>query len=167
MRVGTFRQVVVVMSRATGTAQGPPDSWAGRPYRCWPLISMLALGPLPTSAAFARSHTRDVLAEWRLPVDLIRDAEMLVSELSTNALRATWSLQEAMPIALWLLANQQRLTIEVWDCHAGDPARRPAPADAEDGRGLVIIEAYSNRWGVRRATSRVKAVWCELLIQAD
>jgi len=139
----------------------------GRPYRCWPLISVLALGPLPTSAAFARSHTRDVLAEWRLPVDLVRDAETLVSELSTNALQATWSLDGAMPIALWLLANSQRLTIEVWDWCAGDPVRRPAAADAESGRGLAIVEAYSNRWGVRRATSRVKAVWCELLIRAD
>jgi anti-sigma regulatory factor (Ser/Thr protein kinase) len=155
------------MSRAMGTAQGPPDSWAGRPYLCWPLISALALGPLPTSAAFARAHTRDVLAEWQLPVDMVRDAEMLVSELSTNALRATWSLDEAMPIALWLLADQQRLTIEVWDCHPGDPVRHQAPVGAESGRGLVIVEAYSNRWGVRRATSRVKAVWCELLMRGD
>jgi hypothetical protein len=72
-----------------------------------------------------------------------------------------------MPIALWLLAHHQRLTIEVWDCHPGDPVRRPAPADAEGGRGLAIVDAYSHRWGVRRATPRVKAVWCELLIPGN
>jgi anti-sigma regulatory factor (Ser/Thr protein kinase) len=98
---------------------------------------------------------------------MVRDTEMLVSELTTNALQATWTLDEAMPIALRLLASHQRLTIEVWDCHPGDPVRRPTPPDAESGRGLAIVEAFSNRWGVRRATSRVKAVWCELLVRGD
>jgi anti-sigma regulatory factor (Ser/Thr protein kinase) len=144
-----------------------PDSWRDSPYLRWPLMSVLVLGPLPTSASFARSQARNVLAEWRLPRDMVSDSEMVVSELATNALQATWTLDQPQPIALWLLASRRRLTIEVWDRHPGVPVRRQATADSESGRGLAIVEAYSSRWGVRRATSRVKAVWCELLIPGN
>jgi hypothetical protein len=36
--------------------------------------------------------------------------------------------------------------------------------DAEGGRGLAVIEVYSNRWGTRRLSPHVKTVWCELLM---
>jgi hypothetical protein len=34
----------------------------------------------------------------------------------------------------------------------------------EGGPGMGVIEAYSNRWGVRRLSPHVKTVWCELLM---
>lgn len=136
-------------------------------YLRWPRVSLLELGPLPTAASCARLHTRNVLAEWGLPRALAADAEMCVSETITNALRATLSLAEPQPIALRLLANRERLVAEAWDCHPRDPVRRTAVADDEEGgRGLAVIDACSNRWGVRRLSANVKSVWCEFLIPA-
>lgn len=125
---------------------------------------MLELGPHPAAPASARLHTKTVLTGWGLPRDMIADAETCVSETITNALRATLSLSEPLPIGLRLLANAERLVTEAWDCHPGIPVPRPVTLDDEGGRGLAVIEAYSNRWGTRRLSPRVKTVWCELLM---
>src|ERR1700752_2723959 len=77
-------------------------SGAGPALNDWPLVSDLELGPLPTAAGCARDHTRNVLAEWGLS-QLASDAATLVSELLTNALRASWRLEEPLPVALRLL----------------------------------------------------------------
>lgn len=140
------------------------DAESTNDYLLWPRVSLLELGPLPTAASCARLHTRNVLAEWGLSRDLAADAEICVSETITNALRATLSLADPQPVALRLLANRERLVAEAWDCHPGDPMTRPASADDEGGRGLAVIEACSNRWGVRRLSANVKSVWCEFLI---
>lgn len=135
-------------------------------YVRWPLVSLLELGPLPTAVPCARLHARYVLADWGLPRGMAADAEMCVSELVTNALRATLRLDEPQPIGLRLLASRERLVAEVWDCHPGNPVRQAATASEEGGRGLAVIEAYSDRWGVRRLSEHVKTVWCELLMPA-
>jgi anti-sigma regulatory factor (Ser/Thr protein kinase) len=107
-----------------------------------------------------------VLACWSMPDDLVADAEVLTSELMTNATQAAASVDPDEPIALRLLANQQRLVIEAWDCHPGDPLPRPASDDAESGRGLGIVHELANRWGTRRLSPNVKAVRAELLLPA-
>jgi len=86
-----------------------------------------------------------------------------------NAVQATLSLQplpraEPWPVGLRLLGRRQRIVLEVWDCHPGVPVRRVAPDDAECGRGLAIVHELANRWGSRRLTAHVKAVWAELLL---
>src|SRR5450759_425690 len=63
-------------------------SGAGTVYQDFPLESMLEFRPLPTAAPCARLHAKNMLFEWRLP-DLTDDAELLVSELMTNALAAS------------------------------------------------------------------------------
>src|SRR6266487_5848208 len=83
-------------------------SGAGTALNDWPLVSALELGSLPTAAGCARDHTKLVLAEWGL-LHLVDDAAMLVSELVTNALRASWKLAGHPPIALRLLADQHQL----------------------------------------------------------
>jgi len=127
------------------------------------LVSGLEFAPLPTAIACARLHAVAVLYEWRLR-DLADDAEMIVSELMTNAQRASVGLDGPPPIALRLLADMERLIIEAWDYspHGVTPA---APdQDAEFGRGLLIVEALSTRWGQWRTGYRRKAVWAELEI---
>lgn len=130
------------------------------------LVSKLELGPLPTAPACARLHTSNVLAEWGLPRAVVADAEVCVSELITNALRATLSLDKPLPIGLRLLADGDRLVIDAWDCHPGDPEPRAVGPYSEGGRGLAVIEACSDRWGFRRLSENVKSVWCELLLPA-
>jgi anti-sigma regulatory factor (Ser/Thr protein kinase) len=135
-------------------------------YLRWPLVSILELGPFPEAPSRARRHTKDVLGTWGAPRALVPDAEMLCSELVTNALRASLSLTPPLPFGLRLLANAQRLVIEAWDCHPADPVRRSAADqedEAESGRGLAIVEGLANRWGSRRLSENVKTVWAELL----
>jgi hypothetical protein len=77
-------------------------------------VSALAFAPLPTAVACARLHAVVVLYEWGLR-DLADDTAVIVSELMTNALRASVVLAARPPIALRLLANERRLVIEAWD----------------------------------------------------
>ena len=125
-------------------------------------MSVLELGPSPSAPVVARRHVTAVLAGWRVNRDLVSDAELIASELTANALRATFALDVPQPIGVRLLGNWQRLVIEVWDCGPGSPVRRqPCDDDAEDGRGLQIVECLANRWGCRHASVHVKAVWAE------
>jgi len=133
----------------------------------WPLVSVLKFGSLPTAVACARAHTRTILAEWGLK-HLVDDATALTSELVTNALQVSWTLKDRPPIVLRLLANEQQLLIEAWDqCVERFDLSRQAPDDVEHGRGLLVVAALSNRWGVGRMGSRFKVVWCELLVGSD
>jgi hypothetical protein len=104
-------------------------------YVRWPRVSVLEVGPVPSAPSRARLHVAAALADWGVPRSLAFDGEMLCAELMANAYRATLALTPPQPIGLRLLANVQRLVIEVWDAHPGDPVRRVVPATAESGRG--------------------------------
>src|SRR3989442_1360431 len=67
-----------------------PDAVADPPgiTASWPLSTTLPLGALPGATPCARMHARAVLTEWGLG-DLADAAELIVSELVTNAVRAS------------------------------------------------------------------------------
>lgn len=88
----------------------------------WPLRSYLELGALPTAVPCARLHARHLLWEWGLN-GLAADTELLVSELVTNAVKATAERQQAA-ILLRLSSDSARVLIEVRDA---DP-QPPVPA---------------------------------------
>ena len=129
----------------------------------WPLRSYLELGALTSTVPCARLHARQIVWEWGFR-HLAEDAEILVSELLTNAVKASSSPDGAGVVVLRLLADRERLLIEVWDHNPDDPQPRQADAESESGRGFSVIEALSSRWGFRRLSYSVKVVWCELLI---
>jgi anti-sigma regulatory factor (Ser/Thr protein kinase) len=107
-----------------------------------------------------------MLWEWKLDY-LADDAVTLVSELLTNAVQASRSPRGAGLVALRLLANHQQLLIEVWDQSPDDPRPSRAQDESEHGRGLMVIEALSNRWGHHRTSISHKVVWCELVIKVS
>lgn len=128
----------------------------------WPLHSYLELGALPGAVPCARLHTRQLLWEWGFK-EVIDDAELLVSELVTNALSATATMRQALPIRLWLLSNNVRVVVSAWDGNPHPPVRVNVGNDAESGRGLVLVEALSDRWGwYAHKSLGGKIVWCEL-----
>jgi anti-sigma regulatory factor (Ser/Thr protein kinase) len=104
----------------------PPEAWLNS--------SVLELAALPTAVACGRLHIKQLLWEWKLDT-IADDAETLVSELLTNAVRASRSPRDASFIALRLLANRRQLIIEVWDQNPHDPQPHRADFDAEHGRG--------------------------------
>ena len=124
-----------------------------------PLQTRLELHALPTAVACARGHARSVALEWGLP-DLADTLALLVSELMTNAVRASAGLAASEPpvVRLWLVCDQASVVIHVWDPSTQMPARRDAGPDAEGGRGLLVVDALGTDWGAYR-TDDGKVVW--------
>jgi serine phosphatase RsbU (regulator of sigma subunit)/anti-sigma regulatory factor (Ser/Thr protein kinase) len=112
-----------------------------------------------TSASRARSVIRRPLRRWGL-TDLLPTAELLVSELVTNAVRYA---QGRIGLRLVL---EKALVCEVLDDSAALPRLRHPDDSDERGRGLQVVSQLAQRWGARRATSG-KVVWCELPLPAD
>jgi anti-sigma regulatory factor (Ser/Thr protein kinase) len=127
------------------------------------ISSALEFAPLPTAVPCARLHAVHVLHEWGLR-DLAGDAEMIVSELITNAIEASALLPERPPVSLRLLLAGESLVIEVWDHSPRDLEPREADADDECGRGLTVVAALADRWGSERTGSHRKVVWAELAL---
>lgn len=111
----------------------------------WPVRSFLELGAIPEAVPYARGQARRAVLEWGLP-ELIASAEVLVSELVTNAVAVSSTMQRLLPVRMWLLSDAERVLILVWDASGQRPERSPAGDDAEGGRGLVLVEAMSERW---------------------
>ncbi|MEU8030909.1 SpoIIE family protein phosphatase [Streptomyces sp. NPDC049099] len=108
----------------------------------------------PRSVGRAREYARAQLVSWDLE-PLVDTAELLVSELVTNALRYGEG-----DIRLRLLLDRT-LVCEVWDSGLVQPRRRRARDTDEGGRGLQLVGLLSAAWGSRR-TPRGKTVWFEL-----
>ncbi|MCO5991723.1 ATP-binding protein [Actinoallomurus spadix] len=115
--------------------------------------------PLPPSTAAvppARRLAGEQLELWGFGHH--RDtAELLVSELVTNAVR-----HGRGEIHLIVCAEEDTLRIEVHDEAAESvPQVRPAGEIDEGGRGLHLVGMLSSRWGAAR-TATGKIVWFEL-----
>jgi anti-sigma regulatory factor (Ser/Thr protein kinase) len=132
-----------------GHAQAPAPLRAAQPEPdmadLWPLQNFLELGPQASAVPRARRHVRQLLREWNL-TDSGETAELVVSELLTNAVQATHDLEFLAPVRLWLLSDKRSVLILVWDSSPQPPARIDAADDAENGRGLLLVEAISTRW---------------------
>jgi anti-sigma regulatory factor (Ser/Thr protein kinase) len=104
-----------------------------------------------------------VALEWGLP-DLAEPAELLASELMTNAVHASERLRisgdaPAVPVVrLWLVSDQASIVIHVWDGNDEMPVRRDAGPDEEHGRGLLLVDALGTDWGAYREANG-KVVW--------
>lgn len=122
----------------------PPDLARSMSDR-WPLRNFLELGALPGAVPCARLHTRQVLWEWSL-TRLTDSVELVVSELVTNAVAASESIARVFPVRLWLVAGRAQVMTLVWDANPRPPTRAEINDEAECGRGLVLVEAMSERW---------------------
>lgn len=109
----------------------------------------------PSAAAAARTWLRVVHCAAH-GESLLEDARLLVSELVSNAVR-----YGGPPIVLAVDCDETRLSVRVRD---GNPAL-PVPArpdvGAESGRGFVLLDLLTERWGVEAAVDGEggKEVW--------
>jgi len=149
-----------------------PDAVADPPglSASWPLSTYLALGALPGATPCARLHARAVVAEWGLD-DLAEAAELIVSELITNAVRAStgpggrplWDGAVMPVVVLRMGSDGIRLVIEVWDAIPGAPAAAHPGPDDESGRGLMLVAAECDRWSWQTVPGWPgKVVWAQL-----
>ena len=112
----------------------------------WPLRTFLELGALPGAVPCARLHAHNVLAEWRLTA-FSESTGLLVSELVTNAIQISRLADPDAPVRLWLVSDRAQVVIFVWDASPLPPLPGEVGENAESGRGLLIVQAVSARWG--------------------
>jgi anti-sigma regulatory factor (Ser/Thr protein kinase) len=118
-------------------------------------------------ARLARLLTERQLDAWGEPYEA---AAQVVAELASNAVRHGRVPGRDFRLGLKLRADRT-LRIEVTDARGDRVPSVPdaVEEDAEGGRGMCIVEAYADRWGVTAAPpTGAKTVWAELnLRQAD
>lgn len=111
----------------------------------------------PPALAALRRWLRSRLAG--APESAVRDAELVATELVTNAYEHTAGVLSAR---LSHPADRRITRLEVDDA---SPALLPRPAPpnpgAPRGRGLLMVKAISLAWGVTRRPER-KTVWADL-----
>ena len=96
----------------------------------------------PSEISRAREQARKALTDWGL-ADHTDLAELIVSELTTNALR-----HGAGPITVRLSYTQEGdLWLEVHDHGRGRPVLQKTTADDEQGRGLALLDALMDLHG--------------------
>jgi anti-sigma regulatory factor (Ser/Thr protein kinase) len=115
----------------------------------------------PAAAGEARSQVRSAIAAWDVSADPAV-AELLTSELVTNAI----SHQAGETIMLVLTCSWGQLRVDVHDTSWAMPELVDAPADAESGRGLMLVASLATDWGYY-PTLAGKAVYFTLALGAD
>ncbi|MEV5414446.1 ATP-binding protein [Thermopolyspora sp. NPDC052614] len=132
--------------------------------------SCIALPAMASSVGTARMYTRHLMEKWNL-MAVVDDAELVVSEIVTNAIKAANLIppQARYPelydrlevVCLCLRALENELLIEVWDANQESPERREVTLDEEGGRGLFLVESLCTQWGVRPLIGG-KIVWATI-----
>jgi anti-sigma regulatory factor (Ser/Thr protein kinase) len=107
------------------------------------------------SVGAARRFAAEALDE--VPTEVFDAVQLMVSELATNSIR-----HARTGFHLQIARNRKSVRVEVTDLGGGVPAvRSPAPTDPT-GRGLAIVEMFSDDWGVDYAAPTDKTVWFTL-----
>jgi anti-sigma regulatory factor (Ser/Thr protein kinase) len=127
-----------------------------------PQAQSVRLAAVPESVREARDFARTVLYSWNL-AGMYDDVRLVVSELVTNALRysAGYSVERcgSTPIRLSLLRTGGRLTCAVTDPCEQIPVHRDPDSASQSGRGLHLVEAFSQSWNWAPLSSQGKVVW--------
>ncbi len=141
VRGGRKDDVALLMTRLNGIEPDDVAEWR------------LALDPAEVGRA--RAVVREQLHDWGL-ARLVDSAELLVSELVTNAVRHS----HGRPLELRLVRGET-LLCEVDDDDHTLPTLLGTEPTAEVGRGLRVVSTLAREWGASR-TGTGKTVWFEL-----
>jgi anti-sigma regulatory factor (Ser/Thr protein kinase) len=126
-----------------------------------------ALPPRYEAVREARRFTRTTLDGWEMG-DRFDDVCLVVSELVTNALRHALPADTPRladrdgPVRLHLMRWTERLVCAVRDPSHESPVTREADDfSAESGRGLFLVDSFSDSWGWHPLTGALdgKVVW--------
>lgn len=129
-------------------------------------LSTLYLAADPASVPTARRHLRDLLRPGYSD-DVIECAELVASELLTNAVRAASVLPSGggwRTVSITVRRTAAGLALEVADPAPAPPRRRDAGPDEENGRGLLLVDAVCKEWGFRTSPAGGKVVWAEIVV---
>jgi hypothetical protein len=115
----------------------------------------------PAAVPEARGLVQAAVRSWEVSVDP-DDAVLLTSELVTNAVQR----EPGQPVVLVISSSGGQLRVDVHDTSHSLPTVTDVSADAETGRGLLLVAALSADWGCY-PTPTGKAVYFTLASQAQ
>ena len=111
----------------------------------------------PTTPGMARHFVRDVLESADIDAVVIDAVELLTSEVVTNVVVHVGSTSE-----LHVQAVDGSVRVDISDDDDHRPKMTKANVADSHGRGLSIVEALADAWGVNPDPVRGKTVWFEL-----
>ncbi|MGP4000289.1 SpoIIE family protein phosphatase [Streptomyces sp. 8N706] len=144
VRGGGSDDVALLMARLNGI---PPQD-----------VAFWQLAPDPREVGRARRLVREQLEAWGLAA-VVESAELLVSEVVTNAVRHAHSGR----VGLRLVRAEALLHCDVTDDDHALPVLLGAGRDAAGGRGLRVVNSVARKWGASR-TRQGKTVWFEVAV---
>ncbi|MDH6217087.1 ATP-binding protein [Streptomyces pseudovenezuelae] len=112
------------------------------------------------SVSEARKAVRKVVSGWGLPDELSETAELLTSELVTNVILHA---QDSATCRVICELSADSVTVIVIDYGRGIPKMRASSDTATGGRGLFLVDALAQDWGIR-SVLRGKATFFVLAI---
>lgn len=149
------------------------------------LLWRLELATVPSAAWWARRHTADAFTMWGYGA-VVETAELLVSELVTNAIRQATpptdettlcpscsrpfdgsgyrELDKVDRITVTLVATDEALFIEVGDRDPRPPVVSEDDVFDEGGQGLRLVIGLAKAWSFYHPREGGKVVWCELAL---
>ncbi|MDQ0778353.1 anti-sigma regulatory factor (Ser/Thr protein kinase) [Streptomyces aurantiacus] len=111
-------------------------------------------------ARLARLLAAHQLTEWGHPhgTEVHDTVVLVVAELTANA--ALHGRVPGRDFGLFLAHDEERgvIRIEVTDTHPALPTRRTPAPNENQGRGLLLVDALTTRWGVRNRVGPGKTV---------
>ncbi|GAA1539354.1 hypothetical protein GCM10009730_55590 [Streptomyces albidochromogenes] len=113
----------------------------------------------PRCVGRARAALSGALTSWGL-TDLEDSALVVLSELLTNAGRHART--PGQDIETRYLRTAGGLRVEVHDATRTLPVLSAPDTERESGRGLCLVDALADRWGVRERPGLGKVVWAEM-----
>ncbi|WP_262697650.1 MULTISPECIES: ATP-binding protein [Streptomyces] len=131
---------------------------AGSPSEHWRLPRH------PRSVGRARQRLRQELAEKRISTDMLATAELLLSELVTNAVQHA-HVPPGREIEVRYELSDSHLRVEVADASEEQPEQCAPDTDDERGRGLLLVDSLAAKWDVSPRDAVGKSVWFELLLR--
>lgn len=119
---------------------------------------MVCVRPVASSAALVRERIAADLAAGHVTQESVADVVLVATELVGNAV-----IHAAQPHDLDVVweFDDGSVIVRVGDSSDVPPRPRQAAPDAGSGRGLAIVAAVAEEWGVHRL-ARGKQVWARV-----
>jgi anti-sigma regulatory factor (Ser/Thr protein kinase) len=142
-----------------GTRQPAPDE----------STAQIDLAAMPSASFSARRHVQAILKQWNMSGEVVETAELLASELVTNAVRFAADTPGLWPqpnpakvsyVSMTLRNIPGLLVIEVSDQNMNVPEVKECDFDSEGGRGLMLVQALSKEWAYYFPRAGWKTVYC-------
>jgi anti-sigma regulatory factor (Ser/Thr protein kinase) len=149
----------ITMERLHGSIEPSGEAAAGAAAILTDLpLGQLDLPAAPESVPRARRFVRSITAAYEIP-HVESDAEVLASELVTNAVRHAMTPERTLRLVVYRAGDMLR--IEVHDPCPVIPITREIDLLDETGRGWFLVAVIADRHGTDH-TATGKSVWCEV-----